>query len=350
MGYDMTGLIEKLKERMKAKICFSQYSLNIIRFKKVLEYSKKLMALFEDGREKSKGEYIFDFHYVASLIEKIADTLDKIVYNAAVLEPRDSYRLYMTLDTYRNEARKMILSAKSPKKVNLPHNDPSSGGLPEPEYFLLEKVISWFDGSTQNSVPYVKSFMADVFSHILASDSVFKPPEEETEITVNCGGSFCRINALFFPEAGDFSDPFEECQKFSVPFQLLTSWTECREEKKEMNPLITKKWHAFFDNDYLSMILSDGKEIDFKLDSYAGGFTDADFVFVYSKNMSELSGLKGLVDIITSKDKSYGWCFGRNISEIEKVLAQTGKVIFGADYDLKNSGSAEINRPEVQTI
>lgn len=346
----MTGLIEKIKEKMKPKICFSQYSLNIIRFKKILEYSRKMMDLFEDGREKAKGEYIFDFHYVASLIEEIADMLDKIVYNASILEPYQSFKLYSTLDGYKEEARKMLLSAKSSEKVNLPHNDLSSGELPEPEYFLLEKVISWFDGSAKNSIPYVKTFMADVFSHILGSDLVFQPGEEEIEMGLSCNGSISIINALLFPEPDIFSNVFEECKKMSLPFQLLTSGGKCREGKSTTDFSNNKKWHVFFDNDYLSMILSDGKEICFKLDSYAGGLRDADFVFIYSKNNINLDKLSTAYDFFTSENKIYGWCFGKNSDEIEKILMKTGNLIFSTDFSTNLFGVDEKNQSKVLAI
>jgi len=120
MEKEFMRLLTKIQKYVAKKSVTSDFCIQTIRFRELLRKTQALMHLIDDGQEKLSGEYILDFHYIASLIENIIDNLRLLVFNACVLVPEGGEALYLSYDAHRATARNMLLTATiKPARRNL---------------------------------------------------------------------------------------------------------------------------------------------------------------------------------------------------------------------------------------
>ncbi|MCD6584606.1 MAG: hypothetical protein J7K96_02480, partial [Desulfobacteraceae bacterium] len=141
------SILEKLKKIGHKEPEIRQFCIQTIRFKKFLENARALLDLFNDGREKALGEYIFDRHYVVSLIDSVIERLGMMVYDASVLVPKSGETLYAIYDKHKLAASNLIYYSASGNGGVKSGSDTAETSLSEePEYQLLSDVLRWFDG------------------------------------------------------------------------------------------------------------------------------------------------------------------------------------------------------------
>ena len=327
----MIEVMGRIKKQIGSKVCFSDFSLENIRFKKILELSGQLLKTFEDGIEKKKGEYIFDLHYVTSLTEEITDLIGKTVFNASVMVPEKSGYLFDLAENYKEAAKEIILPSDSLKKVNIPHRVPSSGLSGEPEFRLLDRVTGWIDGAPNNFLPSIQEFLSEIFELLFDSRSL--PAENKYKRYFSCNGILNRVKLNHLYELSKSSTDLEYVQSCR-PFLFLTREIDLHQGNESYDDaLVNQFFSAVFDDDYLSLVLLDKNKPVLRIESCVEGFPETDFIFIYSKENIDLSLITGKhFNNVQMKNGTYGWCYSMTSAEFQKTLSYIGKNLFGKDW------------------
>lgn len=328
------GLIGKIKNHVIPNILISEYSLYAVRFKKMLDHGRILHNLFADGQEKYSSEYIFDFHYIVTLIENVMGNLSKLVFHASVLVPEGSENLFMELDKIKEEAKKFICEANSQSKVNIPHSNSSTSLLQEPELILLKEVTGWFDDPLFERQT-IQSFLSDVFHHVLGF-SFMKSDEAGTVFFLRSNSFSGKIKAVpFFDITNEIHRP-EKIINFCRPLNFMCRDVDIQKEGDHEKKVFSKFWTAVYDENYLSLSFTMGNEIAFRLESCVFGNQTGDFIFVYSASKVGLdeiiSSCGDNFDLVSNRYNKYGWCCNIPVAEMEKILINIGDKIFKEDF------------------
>lgn len=113
-----------------------------LRFRNLLDNAWAVYDCLRDGEEKLGGEFIFDGHFVVSLVDGVLENLGRAVFDAAVLFPGSAARLYAAYDGLQADAHALMPPGSEA--------DPGVGprvGRDEledfPEFRMLARAISW---------------------------------------------------------------------------------------------------------------------------------------------------------------------------------------------------------------
>lgn len=158
------GILEKLKQIGQKEPEINRLCIQQIRFQQFIENAKKLLDLFEDGREKALEEYIFDRHYVITLIDRVVERLGMMVYDACVLVPESGKEFYLVYDQQVITAKRLLDLRSSGKENRLPETMTfETSDSTDPEYQLLFKALHWFNGKEDALDSTVMQFMEQIF-------------------------------------------------------------------------------------------------------------------------------------------------------------------------------------------
>ena len=69
----MTGILEKISSNVRIRNARTDLHLEFLRFRKFLRNIRDVVGIIEDGKDKLQEEYIFDGHYVLSLVDDILE-------------------------------------------------------------------------------------------------------------------------------------------------------------------------------------------------------------------------------------------------------------------------------------
>ena len=139
-------LINAWRER-RARSCLDDLRIESLRFSRLLENSRGLFDLLADGEEKSRGDYIIDMHYVTSLVDQTIERASRLVFDACVLAAGTGDVLFSLLDEQKKKADAFHLASRN--RETSAAVEASEGEILEPEYRLLNQVLDWFRGSTE---------------------------------------------------------------------------------------------------------------------------------------------------------------------------------------------------------
>ena len=64
-------VLRRLSRRSMRRAAVRELRIRSVRFRKLLENTRGIIDLFDDGREKLEGEFIYDRQYVVSLVDKV---------------------------------------------------------------------------------------------------------------------------------------------------------------------------------------------------------------------------------------------------------------------------------------
>jgi len=161
------GILKTLKQIGQKEPEINGLYIQQIRFHQFVENTRKLLDLFDDGREKALDEYIFDRHYVITLIDRVVQRLGMMVYDACVLVPENGPAFYRVYDGHVLTAKRLVGSNPSGQATR--SHDPAPVDTPdaaEPEYQLLFQALDWFNGKGKRLDATVMPFMEEMFSKV----------------------------------------------------------------------------------------------------------------------------------------------------------------------------------------
>ena len=314
------GILGKLKKLGHGETGVRDFSVQTLRFKKFLENARALLELAADGREKVAGEYIFDRHYVVSLIDSVVDRLGMMVYDAGVLVPEKGASLYAAYDRLKQAARHLITGSVE-----------SVGDAEDPEYKLLADALQWFDDPAapeKTVMPLMKKAFLDVMQSRVGAGAV--------KMTSLFDSGNLRAADMDIYLVDLWRDPLSlPVQKRSVagfnsiPLRHLLMDVR-REKAADSGGAAPGKaaWVAAVDEYHLSLNRL-GPGPCFRLEALASGYEPSDFIFVYTDRPGLLETLlpRGL-HVEAAAQGRIAWSLDMSASAIEKSLAAMGRGLF----------------------
>ena len=159
----MAGILNKISSNVRIRNTRSELHLEFLRFRKFLENMREIINIIKDGKDKLQEEYIFDGHYVLSLVDDALEKTALMAYNASVLAPSAGREIYRRLDDYGKFAYEEFLKSSDIRMEKFPLS--CAFRDKDAETLLLSAVVNWFTGPLAWGLPAVMDFiryMSDV--------------------------------------------------------------------------------------------------------------------------------------------------------------------------------------------
>jgi hypothetical protein len=276
----------KVFYRKRRQAGITDFHLETIRFRKLLENARALLDLFEDGHEKMAGEYILDSHYVTSLVESVAERLGMMAYDACVLVPEAGSTLYSKYDQLRSRAEEMVgLFESSGWRAASTGGVDDAASPDDLEYQMLSEALQWMDGESSGAGSTVMDFMRQTFDLVIGEQS--ERDGGRSEAVLSRASSARRGSPVHVIEL--WRDP----QEGPVPLRSLTD-ISCHplrlmllEASSNGSPTARGTrpdgpvWIAAVSDDQLSLLAFRGG-LRFRLETTASGSRTSDFIFVFA--------------------------------------------------------------------
>ncbi len=323
-------LLEKLKKLGHKNTGIRDFCIQTIRFKKFLENARSLLDLFEDGREKFTGEYIFDRHYVVSLIDSVVEQLGMMVYDASVLAPDRGEELYAAYDRHKLAAANLIESNGS--RPNAGPSESLAADRDDPEYQLLSDALMWFNGKNAAAHTTVMELMKKIFFFVIQSLESPGSPERqalsEKSTVLAADKDFYLIDlwkdALALPETQRSVSDFN-----SVPLRHLLMDVDETGGKAKGHFQKSGAWVAAA-SEYQLSLNTLNPDFQFRLETLASGYEPSDFIFIFADSSTNLDTLlpKGF-HVENSDYGRFAWNLDVSAKTIEDSLMIIGRNLFG---------------------
>lgn len=314
------GVLKKMTKSGYRETEIRNFCIQTLRFKKLLENGRALLDLFADGREKVAGEYIFDRHYVVSLIDGVVERLGMMIYDAGVLVPDRGEYLFAAYDDHKLAARNLI----DGRGIDLPAGagaDPA--GADDPEYRLLSDALRWFYGTGAPADGTVMDFIKQTFSQVMLGmtpDNALNRADlfESSGLKVTDMDMYVIDlwkDGRFLPDNKRATTDFN-----SIPFRhLLPAARDGRDGAR---------WVAAVSEHQVSLqSLRPGGR--FRLETLASGYESSDFIFIFTDSPAVLKGIlpKGF-HVESAHDGQFAWSLDIPAETMGDTLRHIGRRIF----------------------
>jgi len=330
------GILEKLKRTSARETGIRDFCIQTIRFKKFLENARSLLDGFEDGREKFFGEYIFDRHYVISLIDRVVEQLGMVVYDASILAPESGEALFAAYDKYKLAAENLIASNGLGMNNRLSDSAAAISDRDDPEYRLLSDAMRWFNGKGAPAAPAdqptVMDFMKQVFFAVM--DALDGPDNVAKQAVIENSGTLAAGQCLNVVDLWKDAQGLPKTRRSvsdlrSVPFRHLLMDTGGEKGKAGQHSLKTGDWVAAITDDQLSLSTLNS-DVRFRLETLASGYESSDFIFVFADRSVNLNALlPGGFHVEDSEDGRFAWNLDVSANTIGEHLMVIGRNLFG---------------------
>jgi len=320
-------ILDKLKKISHRETGVRDFCIQTIRFKKFLENARALLDFFEDGREKVHGEYIFDRHYVVSLIDGIVERLGMMVYDACILVPENGQELYATYDKHKLTAANLIGSGAS-GSMSAETNEAD-----DPEYQLLSDVLRWFDGAAATEEISVMDFMKQIFFYVIQGlETVDRSKnrtlfENSNVLAADRGIYLIDLwkDALALPKEKRASSDFN-----SIPLKHLLMDAGGRDAKAGAGDIQTNGLWVAAVSEYQLSLNALNQDFQFRLETLASGYEQSDFIFVFADKTAALDTiLPAGFHVENSNYGQFAWNLDVSAKTIEDSLMIIGRNLFG---------------------
>ena len=162
--------------------------LQSVRLKHMLGQAHAILGLCADGRDKLSGAYIFDSHYIFSLVDRIIDLSREMVFDASVIAPEGIRTCYSAFDNCKAAAEALFLDGSQAEDTAASEDFESTA-----EYRLLQQALDWI-GGTGDDRPHVSvlGLLERVLRHVFAGFGKKAPPMPYL-LDFACGGTRQRV-------------------------------------------------------------------------------------------------------------------------------------------------------------
>ena len=325
----MKNIIERLKKGSRLKP-LTQARLELTRFRKLLENVRVIMNLVDDGREKLHEEYIFDRHYVTSLLDQVIERAGMLVFDAVVLAPEGGEPLYQLHDRLKAFAVDQFIKGEG-EHANFDQLPVLKPVPEEPELAMLFYLLSWITGPMPDGQPSMMVLIRSVIDHIIPGlrDGLFL---EDTRnwIDWSCTGTRHHIQVVDLEEGlfkeGLLSLQDLECRPLGMMFIGASGEGTSKEEQKTQ-PI--KNWVAFTGREKLSLCGTDPNN-KLYFEATLSGHTDADFIFLFAeKPLDPQVFLSNAFHVEKTELGALAWIYDVPGHSMEYSLSQLGSNLFG---------------------
>lgn len=325
----MVKIFSKLSKSAKTRRIFTDVRLEFVRFRKFLENARIIMNLIGDGHEKIKGDYIFDKHYIVSLVDSILERTGMLAFDAGVLAPQYGPEFYAWHDKHKRFAEAHFLKGERLSREQF--TIPDSLSEESDEYLLLSAALNWMEGPLPENAPSIMDFfrqISDKVASAILKRRIIYNVENPLHLT---GIDMAQRIALVDLEA----DPTKQKVQTLTPQDLSCKplglmFIGMEEAAKATQPNTSHAdLHAIFDQEQISLRFL-GAECNLILEATLGGHVASDFIFLYAKNPCCLSEL--LPDGFRVEETEQGamaWNYDVQTQTLEKNLVHLGGVLLG---------------------
>lgn len=141
--------------------------VRVVRVRHLFAQVSAIVHLFIDGQEKLSGAYIFDRHYIISLVDKIIDLSRKLVFDASILAPEDMRDCYADFDACKQEAENRFLKQAVMDQADTAADQGSQVFESTAEYHQLQLVLNWIGGHEAGERVSIFEFINGTLRHVL---------------------------------------------------------------------------------------------------------------------------------------------------------------------------------------
>jgi hypothetical protein len=272
--------------------------LHVARLESFLGNAGGVVALLDDAREKSDGEYIIDRQYIVSLVDGTVERLRALVLDAVTILPSLAEGLYGSLDAYIRAAAGLQKEASS--------MSPAEDSPEPPEYVLLGSYIAWMDRDGDS--PSVRGFAGRIVDAVFEHVGRSLQADARTDLPiVRAPGDGARLDV---PGSGPAGPGHVRCR----PLRALI--LACPGKA----PAGDAEWLAISSEDHLSLRRRSGSPAIF-LEATLPVVGGSGMLFVYEAGREDLVPLPGAMRAEPTPAGRASWCSGRQPRELEAVLA-----------------------------
>jgi len=158
---------------------------------------RAIALLFVDGQEKLSGAYIFDRHYIISLVDRIIDLSRKVVFDASILAPEGMRDCYADFDACKQEAENRFLKNEKMDEAETALDQDSEVFEHTAEYRQLQRVLKWIGGHEAEEGVSIFDFINGTLRHVFRT---FEEPERlmqpDCRLTLSVNGHPIHIDYL----------------------------------------------------------------------------------------------------------------------------------------------------------
>lgn len=328
------NILEKLKQITHKEPELKTFCIQTIRFKQFLENARALLDIFEDGREKYLGEYIFDRHYVLSLIDRVIEKLGMMVYDACVLIPQNGKELYATYDKHKIVAENLISGSGYLEEFGIPGDFTSAtsaigtSDLYDTEYQLLLNVLRWFNVKDAPSNATVMNFMKYLFFNVTQGLEAMETMKnralfEKSGLKATDMGIYLVDlwqDAFMLPEARRSINDVK-----CIPLKHMLMKTGKRASENADNSV---NWVAAVSEHQLSLNTLK-PDLQLRLETLAGSDEKSNFIFIFAdKSLSMETIIPAGFNIEYTDYGQFAWNICISAETIEEILTIIGRNLF----------------------
>ena len=325
------NITKKMTKTSRTKKDLLKVRLQSLRLRNMLENTRGIIDLIDDGKEKLSGEYIFDRYYNVSLVDKIIKRTRRVVFDSSVLAPEGSQEIYSSFDKCKKNAEEFLLIPFTKKNITNSQNHDDEAFEDTPEYKVLTDALSWagiFEQENRNSV---MSVIGNVFDHVFLCFEKNKSDTNGTyQLEIESHGYTNHIELVDLGEGiseakdGLYSFDNLDCK----PLRLILEKTLENRLKSSEKP--AKNWFAIITDSYLGLqSLEPGFSVH--LETALMNNMSSNFIFLYSKNLNiEKKQLQPECSFINTPLGQLTWNNKINISDFGKNINLIGDILFSA--------------------
>ena len=318
--------LSPFRKKDRARAAHLALLLRSIRTRRVLEAMPALSALLEDGREKLRGEYILDRHYVESLSDEAFERVAEMVHETCLLVEEGGAELYRFLDDHRVLARR-ALGDSFAEEDDLASSNRGREQPAEPEYDLLARVLEWVDDGRGEEGESLMALAGRVVAHLLSRDGEAPSAARvQSQSFADASGQYHhQVDVVRLDRSSDADDSGEgEDGEGSHAWRLFCR--DARESSAEARTPV-RRWVAEIGDEHVSL-RSVGAPL-LRLEARSSGAADADFLFLYAERASDLVALAPAeFTILRGKQGMMAWTQAAPSDETEPALTRLGRIIF----------------------
>ncbi len=325
-GEMIMRILEKFKKITHKEPGIRNFCIQTIRFRKLLENARGLLALLADGNEKVLGEYILDRHYVTSLIDSSVERLGMMIYDACVLVPEFGETLYTQYDRHKRRAGELI-SQNSPSATK--DMEANTNISSDPEYRLLSDVLTWLNGEPSDPGSTVIDFMKQTFVRVLKHIDIGNNSTIELLLSNNVSkapGSNMFLLDLWEDAVVPSVKPHSPYAINCIPLKLLLMDAD----GDNLSPLLDDKnktatWVATASEYQLSLKILE-PDCSFHLEATVSRHEPSDFIFIFADTTINTENIlpQGFHTEITNYGQ-LAWKLDTASKDIEDSLISIGR-------------------------
>jgi hypothetical protein len=291
---------------------------------------RDVIRFIEDARDKLSEEYVFDRHYILSLVDSVLEESAMLAFNASVLSPNSGSRIYTQLDDQKHFVQEEFLM---PDTVRINRfSFPASYVETDLETQWLYAALNWLTGPLPNEQPALMDFIRCVVDEVMEHDR--KDDLVQTAgISIGCSNSkeHNLLRAIDFSESSTL--PVESglsaeninCRPFGL---LLLGFTdEARSGEDSREETGTGNWMIFNEEEISLRLYRDNTILH--LEARLHGDVSTDFIFLYSQNPFDFTRVCPKDAWVEKTQRgSLAWLYDIPTMQLEKHLIQLGSVFF----------------------